>query len=40
MADAELGLSTRGETNKYIVARDVRIFLDDKPIASTKAIVC
>jgi hypothetical protein len=34
MADAEVGLNAR------IVARDVRIFLDDKPIASTKAIVC
>jgi hypothetical protein len=39
MADAELGSSTRDETNKHIVAGDVRIFLDDKLIASTKAIV-
>jgi len=43
MTDTELGLNTfikRDETGKYIVARDVRIFLEDKPIASTKAIVC
>jgi hypothetical protein len=43
MADAELGLNTfikRDGTGKYIVARDMRISLEDKPIASTKAIVC
>jgi hypothetical protein len=26
--------------SKYIVARDVRIYLEDKPIALQKAIVC
>jgi hypothetical protein len=43
MTDAELGLNTfikRDGNGKYIVARDVKIFLEDKPIASTKAIVC
>jgi hypothetical protein len=43
MSDAELGLNTfikRDGNGKYIVARDVRISLEDKPIASTKAIVC
>jgi hypothetical protein len=43
MSDAELGLNTfiRCDGNgKYIVARDVRISLENKPIASTKAIVC
>jgi len=43
MTDAELGLNTlikHDGNSKYIVARDVRIFLKDKPIASTKAIVC
>jgi hypothetical protein len=43
MSDAELGLNTfikRDSNGKYIVTRDVRIFLEDKPIASTKAIVC
>ncbi|KAG9245612.1 hypothetical protein BJ878DRAFT_533795 [Calycina marina] len=43
MSDAELGLNTfikRDGNGKYIVTRDVRIFLEDKPIASTKAIVC
>ncbi|KAG9240328.1 hypothetical protein BJ878DRAFT_571127 [Calycina marina] len=43
MTDAELGLNTfikRDENGKFIVTRDVRISLEDKPIASTKAIVC
>ncbi len=43
MTDAELGLNTfikRDGTGKYIIVRDVRISLEDKPIASTKAIVC
>ncbi|XMA19891.1 hypothetical protein WAI453_012682 [Rhynchosporium graminicola] len=43
MTDAELGLNTfikRDENGKYILAQDVRISLGDKPIASTKAIVC
>ncbi len=43
MSDAELGLNTfikRDGNGKYIVARYVRISLEDKPIASTKAIVC
>lgn len=43
MSDTELGLNTFIKSNsssKYIVARDVRINLEDKPIASTKAIVC
>lgn len=43
MTDAELGLNTfikHDGNGKYIVARDVRISLEDKPIASTKAIVC
>jgi hypothetical protein len=43
MTDAELGLNTfikRDGNGKYIVAQDVRISLEDKPIASTKAIVC
>jgi hypothetical protein len=43
MTDAELGLNTfikRDGTSKYIVAQDVKISLEDKPIASTKAIVC
>jgi hypothetical protein len=43
MADAELRLNTfikHDGNSKYIVARDVRISLEDKPIASTKAIVC
>jgi Fungal protein kinase len=43
MADAELGLNIfikRDGNNKYIVAQEVKIYLEDKPIASTKAIVC
>ncbi|PVH68694.1 hypothetical protein DL98DRAFT_440643, partial [Cadophora sp. DSE1049] len=43
MMDVELGLNTFIEhdgNDKYIVARDVRISLEDKPIASTNAIVC
>jgi hypothetical protein len=43
MSNAELGLNTfieRDGNGKYIVTRDVRISLEDKPIASTKAIVC
>lgn len=41
MSDAELGLNTfikRDGNGKYIVTRDVRISLEDKPIASTKVI--
>ncbi|KAG0131312.1 hypothetical protein HOY82DRAFT_578732 [Tuber indicum] len=41
MSDAELGLNTfikLDGNGKYIVTRDVRISLEDKPIASTKAI--
>jgi hypothetical protein len=43
ITDAELGLNTfikHDSNGKYIVVRDVRISLEDKPIASTKAIVC
>ncbi|TGO43961.1 hypothetical protein BCON_0689g00010 [Botryotinia convoluta] len=43
MTDAELGLNTfvkHDGNGKYIVARDVKISLEDEPIASTKAIVC
>ncbi|KAL5318088.1 hypothetical protein ACEPPN_015192 [Leptodophora sp. 'Broadleaf-Isolate-01'] len=43
MTDAELGLNTfikRDGNGKYILTRNVRISLEDKPIASTKAIVC
>ncbi|KAG9236064.1 hypothetical protein BJ875DRAFT_541575 [Amylocarpus encephaloides] len=43
MTDAELGLNTfikHDSNGKYIVVRDVRISLEDKPIFSTKAIVC
>jgi hypothetical protein len=43
MTDAELGLNTfikRDGNDKYIIARGVKIYLEDKPIASTKAIVC
>ncbi|KAF7907344.1 uncharacterized protein EAF01_004931 [Botrytis porri] len=43
MTDAELGLNTfvkHDGNGKCIVARDVNICLEDKPIASTKAIVC
>ncbi|KAG9238033.1 hypothetical protein BJ875DRAFT_532559 [Amylocarpus encephaloides] len=43
MTDAELGLNTfikRDSNSKYIVAQGVRISLEDKPIVSTKAIVC
>ena len=43
MTDTELGLNIfikRDSNGKYIVARDVRISLEDKPIALTKAIVC
>jgi hypothetical protein len=43
MTDAELGLNTfikRDGHDKYIVAQEVNIYLEDKPIASTKAIVC
>ncbi|KAH6667434.1 hypothetical protein B0J14DRAFT_619990 [Halenospora varia] len=42
MTDAELGLNTfikHDENGKFIVTRDVRISLEGKPIASTKAIV-
>jgi hypothetical protein len=43
ITDAELGLNTFVKLDgngRYIVARDVRISLEDQPIASTKAIVC
>jgi hypothetical protein len=43
MTEAELGLNSfikRDGNGKYIVARRVRISLEDKPIASQKAIVC
>jgi hypothetical protein len=43
MTDAELGLNTFIKcdgNDKYIVAQGMRICLEDKPIASTKAIVC
>ncbi|PQE18224.1 hypothetical protein CJF32_00010706 [Rutstroemia sp. NJR-2017a WRK4] len=43
MSDAGLGLNTfvkHDGNGKYIVARDVKISLEDDPIASTKAIVC
>ncbi|KAH6667222.1 hypothetical protein B0J14DRAFT_567730 [Halenospora varia] len=43
MTEAELGLSTfiKCDGNgRYIVARDVRIYLEDKQTASQKAIVC
>jgi hypothetical protein len=43
ITDAELGLNTfikRDRTGKYVVAARARISLEDKPIASTKAIVC
>ncbi|KAH7304358.1 hypothetical protein BKA65DRAFT_610906 [Rhexocercosporidium sp. MPI-PUGE-AT-0058] len=43
ISDIKLGLNTfikRNSNGKYIVTRDVRISLKDKPIASTKAIVC
>jgi hypothetical protein len=43
MTDAELGLNTfikRDRTGNYVVVAGTRISLEDKPIASTKAIVC
>ncbi|CZS92412.1 uncharacterized protein RAG0_02864 [Rhynchosporium agropyri] len=43
MTDAELGLNTfikRDGNDKYIRVQGMRISLQDKPIASTKAIVC
>lgn len=43
MTDAELGLNTfikRDENGKYIITRNLRIYLEDKPIASQMAIVC
>ena len=43
MTDAELGLNTFikcDRTGKYVVVARARISLEDKPIASTKAIVC
>jgi hypothetical protein len=43
MLDTELGLNTfikRDGNSKYIVTRDIKISLEDKLIASTKAIVC
>jgi hypothetical protein len=41
--EPELGLNTfvkRDEIRKYIIAGDSKISIEDKPIASTKAIVC
>ncbi|KAH8812673.1 hypothetical protein F5884DRAFT_832286 [Xylogone sp. PMI_703] len=43
MADAELGLNTfikHDGKNKYVIARDVKIYLENKPIASQRAVVC
>jgi hypothetical protein len=43
MSDAELGLNTfikRDGSSKYIIVPRARIALEDKPIASIKAIVC
>ena len=43
MSDAELGLYTfskRDGSGMYIVTRDVRTSLEDKPIALIRAIVC
>jgi hypothetical protein len=43
MSDAELGLNTfikRDSNGKYIITQDMRISLENKPIVSTKAIVC
>lgn len=43
MTEAELGLNTlikRDSNSRYTVARDVRIYLEDKQIAPQKAIVC
>ena len=43
MTNGELGLNTfikHDSNGKYIVAKDTRICLEDKPIFSTKAIVC
>jgi hypothetical protein len=43
VSDAELGLNTfikRDGGSKYVVVPGARIALEDKPIASTKAIVC
>jgi len=43
MADADLGLNTfikHDGNGKYIFARDVKIYFEDRPIASQKAIVC
>ncbi|TAQ84872.1 hypothetical protein B7494_g6812 [Chlorociboria aeruginascens] len=42
MTDAELGLNTfinRDGNGRYIVTQDMRIYLEDKPIASQKAVV-
>ncbi|QSZ29959.1 hypothetical protein DSL72_004477 [Monilinia vaccinii-corymbosi] len=42
MSDSELGLNTFikcDEIGRYIIARDINIYLEDKPIASHKAIV-
>ncbi|KAK9245492.1 hypothetical protein V1506DRAFT_245478 [Lipomyces tetrasporus] len=43
MTEAELDLNTfvrRDETGRYIIAGDTKVSIEDKPIASTKAIVC
>ncbi|OAF59713.1 hypothetical protein VC83_03925 [Pseudogymnoascus destructans] len=42
MTEAELGLNTfiRRDGDKYIVAQGVRIWLEDKPLAWQRAIVC
>ncbi|KAF7858906.1 hypothetical protein EAF04_008947 [Stromatinia cepivora] len=43
MSDSELGLNIfvrSDDIGRYIVARDTKIYLEEKPIASQKAIVC
>ena len=42
MTDAELGLNTfiGRDGDKYIVAQGVRIYLEDRPLAWQRAIVC
>jgi hypothetical protein len=43
ITDTELGLNIfvkHNSNSKYIIVRDMKISLEEKPIASTKAIVC
>lgn len=43
MTDTELGMNTFikcDRNGKYIIIQDTKIFLENKPIASRKAIVC